>query len=124
MRASCSRSSSPCAPARTAWASWSVTATAPRSRRRRSWTPCHRSAAANFDQLLTLLRYFSAQDLVDKLRAAPREQRAAAWHELYHRSDPDTATPQNEALDEYFRRIESANRRFAEAVTPGWQTDR
>ncbi len=83
-----------------------------------------RWAAASFDQLLTLLRYFSAQDLVDKLRAAPREQRAAAWHELYHRTDPDTATPQNEALDQYFRRIESANRRFGEAVTPGWQTDR
>ncbi len=83
-----------------------------------------RWAVANIDQLSTLLRYFSAQDLVDKLHTAPREQRAAAWHELYHRSDPDSTTPQNEALDEYLRRIETANQRYSEPMMPGWQTDR
>ena len=59
-----------------------------------------------------------------KLRTAPREQRAAAWHEFYRESDSGATTPQNEALDQYFRRVEDANQRFQEPSTPGWQTDR
>lgn len=83
-----------------------------------------RWAVADFGQMLTLLRYFPRQDLVAQLRAAPREQRAAAWREFYHESDRGAPTPRNEALDEYFHRIEDANQRFIEPATPGWQTDR
>jgi len=83
-----------------------------------------RWAVADFNQMLTLLRYFPRQDLVAKLRTAPREQRAAAWHEFYRESDSGATTPQNEALDQYFRRVEDANQRFQEPSTPGWQTDR
>ena len=33
-------------------------------------------------------------------------------------------TPENEALDDYFRRLQVANGRFAESGDPGWLTDR
>jgi len=33
-------------------------------------------------------------------------------------------TPENEALDQYFRRVQIANQRFRESVDPGWLTDR
>ena len=74
--------------------------------------------------MIDLLRYFSRQDLVATLKAAPREQRAAAWREFYRATDPSPATPQNEPLDKYFHRIDVANQRYSEAMDPGWKTDR
>jgi GWxTD domain-containing protein len=81
-------------------------------------------AVANFDQMLDLLRYFDRPDLVAKLKAAARDQRAAAWREFYRASDPVPITPENEALNEYFRRVKSAATRFQEPPIPGWQTER
>jgi GWxTD domain-containing protein len=83
-----------------------------------------RWAVATFDQMLNLLKFFERQDLVTKLRAASRADRAAAWREFYRSSDTDPKTPQNEALDEYMHRVELANRRYQEFVDPGWLTDR
>ncbi len=83
-----------------------------------------RWAVATFDQMLNLLKFFDRQDLVTKLRAASRAERTTAWREFNRASDPDPKTPQNEALDEYFHRVEVANRRFQEFVDPGWLTDR
>jgi GWxTD domain-containing protein len=81
-------------------------------------------AITNFDQMVDLLRYFERGDLVAKLKAATRDQRAAAWRDFYRASDPTPITPENEALDEYFHRIEIANSRFQEPGIPGWQTER
>ena len=39
-------------------------------------------------------------------------------------TDPNPATPENEALRDYFNRIALANSRYREASTPGWLTDR
>jgi GWxTD domain-containing protein len=81
-------------------------------------------AVNRFDQTVDLLRYFARQELVAKLKAAPREQRAAAWLEFYSATDPTPATPQNEPLDKYFHRIDVANMRYTEPKNPGWKTDR
>jgi len=81
-------------------------------------------AVNRFDQTVDLLRYFARQDLVAKLKAAPRGERAAAWREFYSASDPTPATPQNEPLDKYFHRIDVANLRYSEPKTQGWKTDR
>ena len=81
-------------------------------------------AIANFAQMVDVLRYFERRELVAKLKAATRDQRAAAWREFYRESDPVPITPENEALEQYFRRIEIANTRFQEPAIPGWQTER
>jgi GWxTD domain-containing protein len=81
-------------------------------------------AIGNFSQMVDLLRYFERRDLVAKLKAAPRDQRAAAWREFYRASDPVPITPENEALEEYFHRVEIAALRFQEPGIPGWQTER
>jgi GWxTD domain-containing protein len=83
-----------------------------------------RWAVSGFDQMVTLLRFFPRQDLVAPLRSATKEQRAAAWRTFYRASDPVPASPQNEALDEYFQRLNEANEKYGEATNPGWQTDR
>ena len=81
-------------------------------------------AITNYDEMISLLRYFERQDWVDKLRRAPPEQRPEVWREFYKATDPVAVTPENEALEAYFRRVQYANQRFREAGEPGWLTDR
>mgnify|MGYP001163244724 CR=1 FL=1 len=44
--------------------------------------------------------------------------------EFWRATDPVAVTPENEALEDYFRRVQQANLRFPEEGTPGWLTDR
>ena len=81
-------------------------------------------AITNYDQMISLLRYFERQDWVDKLRHAIPDQRPAVWQQFYKATDPVDLTPENEALDGYFRRVQIANQRFREEGEPGWLTDR
>ena len=78
----------------------------------------------NFDEMISLLRYFERQDLVDSLRKAPPAARPEVWKRFWKATDPVPITPENEALDEYFKRIQIANQRYAEAGDPGWLTER
>src|SRR5207249_2843129 len=81
-------------------------------------------AITNFDEMISLLRYFDRQDWVDSLRKAPAGERPGVWRRFYKATDPVALTPENEALDQYFRRVQVANERFRESGDPGWLTDR
>jgi len=78
----------------------------------------------NFDEMVSLLRYFDGQFWVDSLRKAAPEQRSAVWKDFWKATDPVAITPENEALDDYFRRVRLANARFVDEGEPGWLTDR
>ena len=78
----------------------------------------------NYDEMLSLLRYFPRQDLVSKLRSAPDSLRPEAWREFWNASDPVTMTPENEALNAYLTRVQIASQRYNESADPGWLTDR
>jgi GWxTD domain-containing protein len=78
----------------------------------------------NFDEMISLLRYFTSQDTLQALARTPPAERAAAWRKFWRETDPDPATPENEALDRYFARLQSANELFRDEGTPGWLTDR
>jgi len=79
---------------------------------------------ANFDEMISLLRYFTTPDTLRKLAQTPPEARAAAWRKFWHDTDPDAATPENEALDRYFARLTTASEQFRDEGMPGWLTDR
>ena len=78
----------------------------------------------NFDEMMSLLRYFDRQDWVDSLRRSPPEHRPDVWREFWRATDPVPITPENEALDDYFRRVQQANVRFQDEGGPGWLTER
>lgn len=78
----------------------------------------------NFDDILSLLRYFGEDQVIADMRAADPRDQAGLWREFWVETDPDPMTPENEALTQYFRRVEIANVRFREAGDPGWLTDR
>ncbi len=78
----------------------------------------------NLNDVISLLRYFSSPDSLRALRDTPPEEQAAAWQRFWRSTDPNPATPENEALDQYFARVQSANEQFREEGMPGWLTDR
>jgi len=78
----------------------------------------------NLDDMVYMLRFFERQDQVEKLRKTPAAARDSAWREFWRVTDPTPITPQNEALDEYFRRLQVANQRFRDEGEQGWLTDR
>jgi GWxTD domain-containing protein len=78
----------------------------------------------NFDDLLTLLRFFGEDNRVDQMRDAPADRRLELWREFFRTTDPNRQTPENEALDAYFARISIANQRFTGEGISGWRTDR
>lgn len=81
-------------------------------------------AVANLEDIVALLRYFPGADSLRMLLQAPPEERSAAWLRFWRQSDPNPATPENEALDQYFARLQLANEQFREEGVPGWLTDR
>jgi GWxTD domain-containing protein len=78
----------------------------------------------NFDEMLDLLRYFGHDEQIAAMRRAPAGERARLWRDFYEASDPNTGTPENEALNQYFGRVNAANQRFKDEGIPGWRTDR
>lgn len=78
----------------------------------------------NFEDLLSLLRYFGQDRKVEAMRRAKGTDRVQLWQEFYRTTDPIPATPENEALDAYFSRVAIANQRFREPGISGWRTDR
>jgi GWxTD domain-containing protein len=78
----------------------------------------------NYEEMLSLLRFFGEDERLDQLRKAAPEDRPRLWREFYRDTDPNKLTPENEALNEYFGRIAIANVRFRDEGIAGWRTDR
>ncbi len=78
----------------------------------------------NFDEMISMLRWFGHEDELDKVKKTIPERRAAAWLEFWQKTDPNPATPENEALNAYFTRVAAAAQRFRNEGVPGWRTDR
>jgi GWxTD domain-containing protein len=78
----------------------------------------------NFEEMLDLLRYFGEDERIGQMRRAPAGERARLWRDFYEATDPNTGTPENEALNQYFGRVNAANQRFKDEGIPGWRTDR
>jgi len=78
----------------------------------------------NFEEMLDLLRFFGHDEQISAMRRAPTGERARLWRDFYTATDPNTGTPENEALNQYFSRVNVANQRFKDEGIPGWRTDR
>ncbi|HEX6104038.1 MAG TPA: GWxTD domain-containing protein [Gemmatimonadales bacterium] len=78
----------------------------------------------NFDEMLELLRYYGQDERLSAMRRAPDQERARLWRQFYAETDPNPSTPENEALNQYFSRVNAANQRFTDEGVPGWRTDR
>lgn len=80
--------------------------------------------AANFSDVLGLLRHIATDgELAGLLEASPEERRDL-WDDFWRVRDPVPSTPINEYHDTFLERIRIATVQFSEPGRPGWRTDR
>jgi GWxTD domain-containing protein len=78
---------------------------------------------SDYEDAIEFLDYVVTAREKKKFEKAQGEERRTLWREFWKERDPVPATPQNERLIEYFRRIQVANTRFASHILEGWKTD-
>jgi GWxTD domain-containing protein len=72
---------------------------------------------------IDVLRYIaSEQELSDMGSLTTPERQKAFWEEFWRRRDPTPGTPENEAMDEFYKRVQYANQHFGAGIA-GWKTD-
>jgi GWxTD domain-containing protein len=74
--------------------------------------------------MVQYLRFFISPARMQALRDTAADVRAAAWAAFLRETDTSPATPENEALRDYLRRVQTANAQYREEDVPGWLTDR
>jgi GWxTD domain-containing protein len=79
---------------------------------------------AAFEEMLSYLRFFASATRLRALRESPPDRRAQLWADFLRETDPSPQTPENEALQAYFARIQAANARFRDETRAGWLSDR
>jgi len=77
-----------------------------------------------FEDMVSYLRFFASNSKLRSLENAKAETRGSVWSTFLHSTDPIPETPQNEALQDYFRRIRDANVAFRTDGPDGWLSDR
>jgi GWxTD domain-containing protein len=81
------------------------------------------SVFADISKAIRQLRYIATQAEIDSMLAKPTDaERRATFEQFWQQHDPTPGTLRNEAFEEYFARVEYANRNFR-SYTEGWLTD-
>ena len=73
---------------------------------------------------LSKARYLVTREERRTFLNLPPSEREAFIAEFWKKRDPDPETEDNAFRDEYFRRIDQANRLFSDGGEPGWLQDR
>lgn len=81
------------------------------------------SVFADITKAIRQLRYIATQAEIDSMLAKPTDaERRAAFEQFWREHDPTPGTLRNEAFEEYYARVEYANRHFR-SYAEGWLTD-
>ena len=77
----------------------------------------------NLDLAIDQVRYIARDSEMDSLKSAKTpEEKQKLFLEFWKRRDPNPNTPRNERMEEYYTRVEYANRHFSR-YREGWRTD-
>lgn len=80
-------------------------------------------SVTSLDVSIEEMRYVAKESELDLLRSAPTlEEKQKRFLEFWNKRDPTPGTAQNELMEEYFNRVDYANRHFSHYVV-GWKTD-
>ncbi len=77
----------------------------------------------DLDVAIDELMYVASKDEMDSLRSVAGEQKREAFLSFWKKRDPTKETDVNELMQEYYQRIDFANKNFSHYVD-GWKTDR
>ena len=81
-------------------------------------------AIRNLDEAIRQLRYIVPDKELKKMKVEQGKEKEKLFLEYWKRRDPSPVTPENELMEEYYSRVETANKSFRFANRPGWETDR
>ncbi len=74
-------------------------------------------------QSVDVLRYIATREENDEIgKLTGEEARKTYWDAFWKRRDPTPDTPENEARDAFYQRVQYANQHFSTGG-PGWKTD-
>lgn len=78
----------------------------------------------DIDRAIDQMRFVAREGELEYIRAGTTpEERRKRFLEYWNKRDPDPQTPRNELMEEYYHRVDYANRNFGHYVD-GWRTDR
>lgn len=76
----------------------------------------------NLDQAIRELKYIASDEEMERFASASPSQREQLFRQFWKKRDPTPSTPENERMNEYYRRIVYANAHFS-SFRDGWETD-
>lgn len=78
---------------------------------------------ADLDAAIDQLQYIAKDSELDSIRSAPTiEEKQKRFLQFWKSKDTNPNTPRNEAMEEYYAKVEYANKNFKHYVE-GWRTD-
>jgi GWxTD domain-containing protein len=80
-------------------------------------------SVADLDLAIDQLRYVAKEGEISALREAPTpEEKQKLFLEFWKKRDPNPNTPRNEKMEEFYARVQYANKHFKHYIE-GWRTD-
>ncbi len=77
----------------------------------------------DLDLAIEQLKYIAKESEIDSLTEAPTlEEKQRRFFNFWKRRDPNPNTPRNEKMEEFYGRVEYANKHFSHYID-GWRTD-
>ncbi len=77
----------------------------------------------NLDLAIEQLRYIAKENEISKIQdATSLEEKQKLFLEFWKKRDPNPNTPRNERMEQYYARVEYANKHFSHFME-GWRTD-
>lgn len=87
-------------------------------------SPSTSSSAFDLDIAIKQLRPITRNINIGKILKGTQAEKAKFFEEFWKSKDPTPETERNELMEEYYRRIDYANRYFTSGFREGWDTDR
>ena len=76
----------------------------------------------DLDLAIDEMQYITDKDLIDEMKKAPPDKKRQMFLDFWKKKDPTPNTERNELMEEYYGRVEYANKHFTHYVD-GWKTD-
>jgi GWxTD domain-containing protein len=87
--------------------------------------PSHPFSLTDPDLAVDAIRYIAKESEIDGMMSGSAERRAESFHRFWRERDRDTTTAYNEAMAEYYYRVDETMRKFSTArENDGYKTDR
>lgn len=77
----------------------------------------------DLDQAIDELQYIADKDVIQAMKQETVEKRRQMFLDFWKKRDPTPTTETNELMEEYYQRVDYANKTFGH-YTDGWKTDR